>query len=466
MNIHAFKAALATRLAMLGRLSTWLWLIGMLVLPQLCFWLAGTRVGLQRPVFNLDLIVAAAVLAWRVRWGLLLFVLVLFVDLLRSASLAYHFGTPTELLSTFRFAEFINVGQLLSWPVVAGVMGLVTSLTLLVLLSKRVRRPGWLLLLVAPLLYGADLVNGSSQLFGMGADRAKSSVNIAGSAVWNVYAAWRAASSLSSRPLVPFANPVAYREADAWMREHPDQSVLVVVVESMGLPKAQLVREWLRRQIDTERLNTRWAVQEVAEDFEGSTTRGELRTLCGVNGHYSRLTPVTAADCLPQRAVARGYKAVGLHGFTMSMFDRADWWPRIGLQPWDFGAGAANSPCNDVFPGVCDARVVEQALALVDAPKRFVYALTLDTHLPLPVHPDRLPTSLAQHCRDSLVPETACALVNNLGQVLAGLERGLGGLGSAPLVVIVGDHAPPFVAAASREAFSATQVPLYLLRPR
>lgn len=443
----------------------WLWLAGVLVLPQLPFWLAGIFMPLQRPVFNLDLLLGAVLLCWSWRLGLPVLLLLFGLDLLRSAALIYHFATPAEMLSALRFSGLVDAGQILSWPLVAAFAGLVVSLGLLVVLARKLRGSLASLLMIAPLLWAVDALNGSSQIFGLGADRARSSVNVVGSAGWNIYSSWRVVQGLKSRPMQPLPDPKAYRVIDRWMQDNPGQSVLIVIVESLGRPSAPAVNDWLRKQLLTERVLDRWRVEETDEDFFGSTTRGELRTLCAINGHYSRLTSEDATRCLPQLARARGDDVRGLHGFTLTMFDRADWWPRIGLTPWRFGSEAARG-CNLAFSGVCDSAVLQQALTLVDAPRQFVYALTLDTHLPLADRGPSAPLALLRHCQSEQLPATACELVARFGHLLNEVELGLSALRQPPLVVLVGDHAPPFISVDSRNAFDASKVPLFVLRPR
>ncbi|WP_457326284.1 hypothetical protein, partial [Roseateles sp. P5_E11] len=77
-----------------------------------------------------------------------------------------------------------------------------------------------------------------------------------------------------------------------------------------------------------------------------------------------------------------------------------------------------------------------------------------------------LPGDLIGRCGEDHVTNTACELVAQFGVLLANLEVGLTNLQTAPLVVVVGDHAPPFVAIASQQAFAPARVPLFVLRPR
>jgi hypothetical protein len=122
--------------------------------------------------------------------------------------------------------------------------------------------------------------------------------------------------------------------------------------------------------------------------------------------------------------------------------------------------------CNEAYPGICDEAILREAALRVDGPGKFVYALTLDTHLPLPFRPGGTEPALRQLCIIEKVPETACDMVGRLGEVLSILETQLAALSSTPLVVVVGDHAPPFGDKENREVFDIGQVPVILLQPK
>jgi phosphoglycerol transferase MdoB-like AlkP superfamily enzyme len=264
-------------------------------------------------------------------------------------------------------------------------------------------------------------------------------------------------------------DPASFTAQREWTRAHPGQTSMLVLVESMGLPKAPEVLDWLRGRLFTQRLSSRWTVRQSDEAFRGTTTSGELRALCGLQGHYSRLDDTLAARCLPQMLAGQGTTSIGIHGFGLRMFDRNQWWPRIGLAPWQWpGRPQAQLPmsCNHAFPGVCDAAVLDLAVAQAQQPARFVYALTLDTHLPLDQdHAGPLPAELKARCAASGTPEEACHLVRKLGDVLGTLSQSLAGSRATPFVVVVGDHAPPFGEAANRQAFVADRVPIFVLTP-
>jgi phosphoglycerol transferase MdoB-like AlkP superfamily enzyme len=161
-----------------------------------------------------------------------------------------------------------------------------------------------------------------------------------------------------------------------------------------------------------------------------------------------------------------GYQTFGLHGFSGMMFDRERWWQMVGLQQATFAENTkVGAPyCGGAFRGICDGYMLEQALQMLREPNRFVYLLTLNTHLPLTIV--NLPSELKALCREQQVSESVCQLTGQLGAFLAQTRAGLEKLQQAPLVVVVGDHSPPFLVQDDRRQFMATRVPRFILVPR
>jgi hypothetical protein len=441
----------------------------LVALPQLPFWVSQSMLAFHRPVFNLDLLLASALATLSAPLGALALALAWLVDVARIASLNYHFASPLELLAAVRFADLVSVREIVSWKLALGLASLLPCgwITVRAARSGRALGPG--VLAVAVLLQMLDLYNGSGHLFGWGGDRFRWGVNLAGSPAWNILQAERAMRR-ADVPVARFDASRSYRRLAALAHDasHADRSVLLVVVESMGLPQSRELQDWLGSRLDTPRLRTRYQVERQDEPFVGTTTYGELRVLCGLRGHYSRLQPHDHG-CVPQAFADRGWQALGLHGFGLDMFDRKAWWPRVGLLPQPLPGTSRHEgrwACNVAFPGWCDGVVLHEAVRLAQSPRRFVYALTLDTHLPLPVDRDQADAALAALCRHQDTPDAACQLVAALGSVLGQLEAELATAPTAPHVVVVGDHSPPFVTSTARSSFSVDRVPLFVLTPR
>jgi hypothetical protein len=252
-----------------------------------------------------------------------------------------------------------------------------------------------------------------------------------------------------------------------------DRNLLIVVVESMGLPKdtelrSKLLKRW--RQSDIGRL---YDVEIGSTAYYGSTTSAEVRELCGRWGDYQELAKSVDRRCLPARLAAKGYQTTAIHSFEGSFFDRARWYPNTGFQSMLFrdelvGSGAAK--CPGVFPGACDRDVpaiIAQKLKRTDR-KQFIYWLSVNSHLPVPSDAalrtnrcDRFDRALAENY----------AMACRLFSLWSELNDGLATLLTDPDlpatdVLIVGDHAPPFFDRQERSLFDPKRVPWVLLKRR
>jgi len=421
----------------------------------------------ERPLVNLDLLLAAAIACVSTVAGGVTLVLAWAADFIRAAAKNYHFMSAMDFVDAARFVDMVNVRSFLSVSVLGLVLGFLACLWLALWATRRRRRMAWPLLGLAALAVCGDMANGSFHVFGLDKDSRIVTMNFAGSPMWNVWRSERQ-SLMTAGPPRPMSDPATFRALSAWQEANPGRSSMLVLVESMGLPRDAALRAWLRQRLVTARVMSRWDVTMTDEAFIGTTTSGELRTLCGLQGHYSRLDAKTAEGCLPRRLASQGLTAIGIHGFGLRMFDRAEWWPRIGLAPWLWPAGGSpRMNCNQAFPGVCDDAVLAQAVKEAQRPGRFVYALTLDTHLPLDSREAApLPAALRSACAASATPEPACRLVGRLGDLLAQLEGTLAASEATPFLVVVGDHMPPFGEAINREAFDAHRVPMFVMTPR
>jgi hypothetical protein len=445
----------------------------LIALSQAPFWAAQWSVSIQRPLFNLDMVLAMIVGTWR-RWlGVAGVVIAWGIEILRDASHSYHFADAAEFAATARFADLVGLRYVLSWQVVLGILGMIAcgwAITRqLAGDGVRRRRLAAAMFALACAFGATDALNGSNSVLGHGADRYALSVNVAGSAGWNTLRDEIGARAAAALPMRRFEQPLSYRRVLTWKRQNPRGSVLLVLVESMGLPRAAGVRDWLYSRLDTPAVARRWNVERGSEGFFGPTTFGELRVLCGLRGYYARLKPADEEQCLPRRFADAGQPSFGLHGFSLHMFDRDHWWPELGLQPQGFGGDESlpgNTHCNDAFNGVCDGVVLRHAVRLADEPGRLVYVVTLDTHLPLPWRIVPVPAELRARCVSEHVSPVACRMVDQLGHVLDQLAEDLAGMQHPPLVVVAGDHMPPFVQRDDRDAFDAGSVAWLALQPR
>ena len=271
----------------------------------------------------------------------------------------------------------------------------------------------------------------------------------------------------------------ASAQALAWLGNHDPASkynLVLVVVESWGQSKDTGMADSLTSDFRDARITARYDVTQGLAPFDGPTVYGEARELCQADLRTAIINTSRseAAGCLPQAMHQKGYESIALHGYVGKMFDRDKWYKNLGFDQILFGSDLAFEgmpSCGGAFSGICDAAISQWIGNSLVAPNptspKFIYWMTLNSHLPTPAHPD-LPAD--QTC--STLPalqESAdlCSwyrLVKNVHHSVSDLAVSTQDLPT--VFVLVGDHAPPFSDDKLRALFSATEVPYLILTPK
>lgn len=457
----------------------WRWLrdaalytVVFLGVPNLLVVVLGQAVYLVRPPVNLDyalLAPAFAVAGGAVTAGL--FGLLLAVDLMRSVLPAFHLSPQAAVESALAVSglpPLVTLG--------AGMAALV-GIGLLAGAARRglrpvPRRPGAAGLVLAA---AAALAVAEDRLQAPGPDgEAALRTDVVTSAVSFLYQGVRAgrADAGPVRHGVEAATDPVFAAMEAG-RALPGR-VVVVLVESLGLPVDPAVEALQRAALDDPRVRARYRLAEDTIRFRGSTVPAELRELCGLG--VATVHPDTVAlplaRCLPARLGERGYRTVGVHGFSGVFFRRSAWYPALFDEVY-LGAAVhrltgAPDRCGLVFVGACDGDIGRWLAGRLTDPghgRQLVYWLTLNAHAPFPA-PD--PALTVVSCADlpGLEPEV-CRLLGHHDLVLRSVAAAAVDPALEPtLFVIVGDHAPPFATHGSRRRFHPDVVPAYLLWPR
>jgi hypothetical protein len=157
-------------------------------------------------------------------------------------------------------------------------------------------------------------------------------------------------------------------------------------------------------------------------------------------------------NCLPDELKDLGFHTIAIHGNHGSFYRRKDWYPRAGFEEiwFKWRLESAGLPdCVGVFKGVCDAAIanwIGKRLEQPDPNPRFVYWVTLNSHLPVQ-NPPPLPTLAPCDFDSSLARDLALCnwyrLVLNVHQSIASLAARNGPRSS--VYVIVGITRRPFL---------------------
>ncbi|MGA7520964.1 MAG: sulfatase-like hydrolase/transferase [Acidobacteriaceae bacterium] len=253
-------------------------------------------------------------------------------------------------------------------------------------------------------------------------------------------------------------------------------NVVELVVESWGLFNDSPMAKALVAPYDSPQLRADYDVSFGTAPFDGLTVPGEARELCHAHLGFGILhvKAARARSCLPEEFAAMGYQTVAIHGYTGNVFQRDRWYRQLGFERTWFQPDLAAQglpECPGVFPGICDTAIVhwigKRFLAGGSQKPQFVYYMTLNSHIPLPLTPGLPPDNLCSSAAVLQSSEALCSWFRIIHAVHASVAQlALQEVSRPTIFVLVGDHAPPFATPSLREQFSQTVVPYVILMPR
>ena len=250
------------------------------------------------------------------------------------------------------------------------------------------------------------------------------------------------------------------------------RNTVLVLVESLGSLTDKKARSRIVAPIYDPRVTAEYDVTEGRITYYGSTTWGEMRELCNTRKPYKEFTESDGvSSCLPERFIKHGYATTAVHGFYSGMFERNQWYPRIGFQNMDFAETlmpAVKRHCGNAFRGPCDADLppyIETVAAKTKRPD-FIYWLTLNTHIPVPPG-----EALTNFDCDQPENEFGITRVCRMAELWHDVFSSVANLALNPAIgpaeiLVVGDHAPPLWSKKGRGEFAAGRVPWYRLAPK
>jgi hypothetical protein len=249
------------------------------------------------------------------------------------------------------------------------------------------------------------------------------------------------------------------------------KKIALIIIESYGSVRNKEIQNYLLEEFDGS-IKVKKSIRSGEIPFSGATTSAEMRELCGIHGDYrSAMHNFDSSQCLPNRLTRLGYHTSGFHYYYRSAFNRAVWWPHVGLNDSRFLDAHQQKPdvelCGGFLNGGCDKDLIDDLFASMDGSdtKTFSYGLTLNSHLP--VHNNRYISQLgtSEIYRIGKPPDSIDALVRSWRVVLKSISNNINARPDLEmLVVIVGDHPPPFLMPRDRGLFSNTHVPYIILK--
>jgi len=397
-------------------------------------------------------------------------------------TICYTFQFSLEdMLSSIRYLSMLPRSRVLEGLALLVLVLLVCAM--LTILRPRPEKHLWtvcvlvgLVILLAPV----DLVSGQNPLGHR--DLAILSYRVARSPVFTLL--WREKNEVRANQALPNGNgwgavPSASSGAVQFLKSRPGAAgpnVVFILVESWGLMTDPHLAQALDAPYSDPRIVSKYKVISGTVAFTGLTVPGEARELCHSSVGFGIIddTAGHAEQCLPVYFHEHGYQDIAIHGYVGEMFYRDAWYRKLGFDRTFFEPDLKKSglpTCRGAFPGVCDASIahwIGSSLLSVDQPKpRFIYWVTLNSHIPVPEYPD-LPDDgvcVTQPALHQSAP--LCSLFRLVRGVHQSVQQmALGATARPTVFILVGDHAPPFSNPRLREQFSSTQVPYVMLIPK
>lgn len=223
--------------------------------------------------------------------------------------------------------------------------------------------------------------------------------------------------------------------------------ILLIVNESLGKATNPDIQAALLAPLYEHQLYYDY-IEDGAFSFVGPTVSGELRELCQKNAtvmDISRVEDKEFSNCLPALLREQGYDTYSVHGAAGGLYDRLRWYPLIGFNHVLFKEDFTVARDCKSFSGKCDYDLFEPIADIFTSKQKvMLYWLTLNTHAP---YDDKLFVD-GFNCQDFSLKENSEACLNFKQQYqffyrlseyvqddrMKGVE-----------VYVVGDHAPPIM---------------------
>lgn len=257
-------------------------------------------------------------------------------------------------------------------------------------------------------------------------------------------------------------DPYPTEKGAAYAIEHRLNLVLIMV-ESMGMPSHDEARRFMLSVFDTPNVLNKYDVQEGMVFARGSTIHGEIRELCRGRLGYG-LFGESADGCVARIMSQAGYQTTAIHANFAKMYGRDEWYPRVGFDDY-INTNTGQLPYEHIeerWGSALDTSLIDWLDSQGDRQKKsFKYVLTVSTHLPAILLPG---ATISDICLQDM-PENARTHLANLKLVIDKIGA-YAARQKNTIFVIVGDHPPSFVSPASRAAFKEFEVPYVILQPK
>lgn len=445
--------------------KVWRWFCSallILVVPNIIFWILEPFVSLERGIFVAEYILIACLYPFIARkLFIAIWVLFTFYDLIFSTSSRFFmdFFEMTHALAkipTMSFIDIMKWGGLLLL-LTAIIFGLVKWLMRYNASYKMLHfRFLWPLLvsyLIVIFFKGQNIVTVPSWPF----IRAVQHAVIKSAAKRNIEYLGSAAQKVFNEVPGPSSNKEA-----------------LILVESWGLLTNQNLQHEVLQPLHDLVQNHQYTVKEGTTQYKYLTQAGEFRELTGYVFHYYQVRDKWVKEnSILIKKQQQGYHVIGIHGNTSRFYRRHIIWPVLGVQEMYFSEELSKLSMplcgSDIFRGICDTAIntwLLNNMGQQPGRKEFYYWVTLNTHLPLVEIHDEGYRNFAGKWKKQGLSDNILQMAYQHRLLFKDLADKLGKPGSSKVhMLLVGDHAPPFITPADRKDYDARQVPYIELIP-
>jgi hypothetical protein len=438
------------------------------IVPNLFFYVLSHYIFIVRALVNVDYLLLG-VLTYFLPFvvSYILFILIFVADFIYSILPSYHF-TDANILKSLQHVVNIN----LTLVCIGAVIAFIALYFILKYLKSIANLRSALLCLTTLLLIVAIDMIFEKNKFGL-QDNLTIKLNMVSSAIHKTVAVSKKILRVDNPPLqenVASASKIIFENLQS---EHLPTRIVYVITESIGHFKEKAANDLQYSAFDQPKLLAKYTFHRGAVPFTGTTVPGEIRELCRM--HIDTVHPkaqhLPSDHCLIAQLQDLGFHTTAYHGFTGAFFNRLEWYPKVGFDEILFineidEALEIRTRCGTTFKGACDTEItdlVTKKLLDKDHDKVFIYWLTLNTHLPIPPNENNLNCNRSEATKDY---DDICTSVKQHDLLFKEIATLAANPALPPtLFVLVGDHAPPYLAHNRRDLFVPGEVPYLILWP-
>jgi phosphoglycerol transferase MdoB-like AlkP superfamily enzyme len=441
----------------------------------ICFFLKNWF-SIDRPIFFYDYFIISLLIVIRapilIIWGL--FTVLFILDLTLVFSKFYLFNLSDFIDSfNFIFNYSFNFNQLIFILFFGFILfGIFVIIKKLIKLNALKLNSFYILFTFILLTVAFDIINGTTFIFPNTNYSRFYKGNFAGSICLNYYKGYKNKFLEVNTPHILNINNQSITFSEFSKDSSTNQ--LIIIVESFGFMNNLKLRNKFQNSLSAIFINKGWKSKWGSSEFNGGTTKAELRELVNVDGEYGYfLNKLNASKYVSIFKIKKqqGYKLAAIHSFTSNMFQRSIWWKNIGIDNFYFLGDLQlvsnfKSELNydTPFGSLRDEDSFDYIQKITPSTgKQFVYMLTENTHLPFlgkiskPIFSNNFNIDKENYLSDEAKNQNK--RLSNFFVYLANhidykkFQR----------VIFIGDHMPPFLNNADRKFYNNKLVPYCIL---